>query len=103
MARPAQIHQAGICFVWRAATKSHLAQDGGAVRSHSRGAFFSTSRGSCMTSTDTRPAPAPSEPAWRFGFFPQLDGFRGVSILFVLIGHLLLRRGDKLGALGVCL
>src|SRR5579884_2593834 len=39
--------------------------------------------------------------ARRFGYYPQLDGMRGLSILLVLIGHAYLQQLSRLGALGV--
>ena len=54
-----------------------------------------------MSSSATIPAIANHSPEWKFGFFPQLDGFRGLSILLVLIGHTVYPAWGRLGGLGV--
>jgi peptidoglycan/LPS O-acetylase OafA/YrhL len=49
-----------------------------------------------------------SQNTFTFGHFPQLDGFRGLAILLVVVGHVLqfgfeIPAGGNLGALGVLL
>ncbi|HMK29359.1 MAG TPA: acyltransferase family protein [Terriglobales bacterium] len=44
-----------------------------------------------------------TDKAFHFGYFPQLDGLRGLSILFVLVAHTFLDKAGALGGLGVML
>lgn len=41
------------------------------------------------------------QPKFRFTYFPQLDGFRGLAIILVLVGHYDLSRLGPLGGFGV--